>query len=102
MIGGIDLSVPATMTLAAAFVVRQTNGLNSALPAALAGALAAALLIGLANGLLIALARLNALIVTLVMNGVIAGATLLWTGTSCNAPIMTLAWHVADLIRSGQ
>lgn len=85
MIGGIDLSVPATMTLAAAFVVKETNGLNGSLSGALAGVLVAALVIGLVNGILVAVARLNALIVTLAMNGVVAGATLLWTGTSFSA-----------------
>lgn len=85
MIGGIDLSAPAVMTLAAAFVVKQTNGLNGHLGTALAEALAAAVLVGLINGVLVAAARLNALIVTLAMNGVVAGGTLLWTGTSFSA-----------------
>ena len=83
--GGIDLSVPATMTLAAAFVVKQTNGQNGKLSGALAEVLVAALVIGLANGILVAVARLNALIVTLAMNGVVAGGTLLWTGASFSA-----------------
>jgi ribose transport system permease protein len=85
VIGGIDLSVPAVMTLAAAFVVKQTNGLNGHLGVALAEALAAAVLVGLINGVLVATARLNALIVTLAMNGVVAGGILLWTGTSFSA-----------------
>lgn len=79
MSGGIDLSVPAVMALAAAIVVRQTDGADGQLALAVAEAVALAAAIGLVNGLLVAVARLNALIVTLAMGGIVTGAILLWT-----------------------
>jgi ribose transport system permease protein len=82
MTGGIDLSVPAVMTIGAAVIVKQTQGLDSRLLPAILEAVAAGLVVGLANGLLIALFRLNALIVTLAMSSAVMGLIMLWAGTS--------------------
>ncbi len=82
MTGGIDLSVPAVMTLSAGIIVHQTNAINGRLAGAVVIALLVSGAIGLTNGLLIAGAKLNAVIVTLAMSGTIAGVTLLWLGTS--------------------
>ena len=79
MSGGIDLSVPAVMALGGAVVVKQTQGADDELALALVEAIGLAAAIGLVNGLLVAVARLNALIVTLAMNGIVAGAILWWT-----------------------
>lgn len=82
MSGGIDLSVPAVMTFAAAIVVHQTNASNGSLFGALVLAVALCAGIGFINGVLVAYIRLNALIVTLAMNGVVTGVMLLWIGTT--------------------
>lgn len=79
MSGGIDLSVPAIMALGGAIVVKQTQGADDRLALAVAEAILAAAAVGLVSGLLVAVARLNALIVTLAMNGIVTGAILLWT-----------------------
>ncbi len=80
--GGIDLSVPAVMTLAGAVVVKQTQGADGELFVAILEGLAFAAAIGLVNGLLVTFARLNAFIVTLAMGGVVTGLTLLWATTT--------------------
>lgn len=80
MTGGIDLSVPAVMTFAGAIIVSQSNSQNGKLGAAIVLAVVISLVIGLINGLLVAVVKLNALIVTLAMAGVILGVSLLWVG----------------------
>jgi ribose transport system permease protein len=82
MIGGIDLSVPAVMTFTGAILVSQSNSQNGKLGGAIVLAIAIALAIGLINGLLVAVVRLNALIVTLAMATVILGVSLLWVGAN--------------------
>jgi ribose transport system permease protein len=82
MSGGIDLSVPAVMTFAGAIVVSQSNSQDGNLAGAIVVAIVISLLIGLINGLLVAVAKLNALIVTLAMAGVILGVSLLWVGAN--------------------
>jgi len=82
MTGGIDLSVPGTMSLAAVIIVGVGDGANGNLPAAIAIALVAAAIVGLVNGLLVGGLKLNALIVTLavglITNGIVNryGATI--------------------------
>jgi ribose/xylose/arabinose/galactoside ABC-type transport system permease subunit/enoyl-CoA hydratase/carnithine racemase len=80
--GGIDLSIPAVMTLMGAVLVKQSAGHNQDLLTTVALALAVATGIGAVNGVLIAYVRLNALIVTLAMAGTVTGGTLLWAGVS--------------------
>jgi ribose transport system permease protein len=82
MSGGIDLSVPAVMTFGAAIVVHQTNGSDGRLLHAIVLAVVLCGAIGLVNGILVAYLRLNALIVTLSMNGIVTGVMLLWIGTT--------------------
>jgi ribose/xylose/arabinose/galactoside ABC-type transport system permease subunit len=53
MTGGIDLSVPGTMSLAAVIMVGVGDGSNENIGIAVATAIAVAALIGLVNGLLI-------------------------------------------------
>jgi ribose transport system permease protein len=75
MTGGIDLSVPGTMSLAAVLMVGVGDGSNEHIWIAIATALAAASVVGLVNGILIGGFKLNALIVTLavglIVNGVV-------------------------------
>src|SRR5215207_215960 len=53
MTGGIDLSVPGTMSLAAVIIVGVGDGSNELIWVAIATALAAAAVVGLLNGILI-------------------------------------------------
>ncbi|HEX9856355.1 MAG TPA: ABC transporter permease [Acidimicrobiia bacterium] len=73
MTGGIDLSIPGTMSLAAVIVVGVGGGSNENLGIALAAALGAAALVGLVNGILIGALKLNALIVTLAVGQIVIG-----------------------------
>ena len=73
MTGGIDLSVPGTMSLAAAIMVGVGDGSNENIAIAIATAIAVAALIGLVNGLLIGGLKLNALITTLAVGLIVIG-----------------------------
>lgn len=76
MTRGIDLSIPAVITLSSTVLLAVSGGRDEGLAAAIPLALACAAGIGLVNGVLVALFRLNALIVTLAVGAVTAGATL--------------------------
>jgi ribose transport system permease protein len=82
MTGGLDITVAPVMTLCGGIIVRETQGRNSEELRAWLIAVAVALIIGLVNGILIVLLRLNALIVTLAMSGIITGGMLVWTGVT--------------------
>ena len=73
MTGGIDLSVPGTLTLAALITVGVSDQSNDRLGVAILTALGIAGLIGLVNGLLIGGLKLNALIVTLAVGQIVSG-----------------------------
>jgi len=76
MARGIDLSIPAVITLSSTIVLGFSAGNDEAILAAVLGALFFATFIGLINGLLIAVFELNALIVTLAIGAITTGATL--------------------------
>ena len=76
MARGIDLSIPATITLASTIILGVSEGRDDALWPAIAGALGFAIAIGLVNGFLVAVVKLNALIVTLAVGAITSGATL--------------------------
>lgn len=78
--GGIDLSIPATVTLVGIIVLKSASGDNGALLNAVALALVVCLGIGLLNGLLVEVTRLDALVVTLATGQLIAGATRIYRG----------------------
>ncbi len=73
MTGGIDLSVPGTMSLAAVIMVGVGAGADELIPVAVLTALTAAAIVGLVNGLLIGGLKLNALIVTLAVGQLVIG-----------------------------
>jgi len=73
MTGGIDLSVPGTMSLAAVIVVGVGDGSNEHIWVAIATALAAAAVVGLVNGILIGGLKLNGLIITLAVGLIVVG-----------------------------
>ncbi|HEX2152497.1 MAG TPA: ABC transporter permease [Acidimicrobiia bacterium] len=73
MTGGIDLSTPGTVTLAAVIMVGVGQQSDARIGVAILTAVGVAALIGLVNGLLIGGLRLNALIVTLAIGEVVIG-----------------------------
>jgi ribose transport system permease protein len=73
MTGGIDLSVPGTMSLAAVIMVGVGDRADENIWIAIAVALTAAAIIGLVNGLLIGALKLNPLIVTLAVGLIVIG-----------------------------
>lgn len=73
MTGGIDLSVPGTLTLGAMIVVGVGQQADARIGRAILAAIGVGALIGLVNGILIGGLKLNALIVTLAMGQVVAG-----------------------------
>jgi ribose transport system permease protein len=73
MTGGIDLSVPGTMSLAAVIMVGVGDGSNEHIWVAIATAVAAAAVVGLVNGILIGGLKLNGLIITLAVGLIVVG-----------------------------
>jgi ribose transport system permease protein len=73
MTGGIDLSTPGTVTLAAAIMVGVGQSADDRIGLAIVTALAVGAAIGLINGILIGGLKLNALIVTLAVGQVVIG-----------------------------
>jgi ribose transport system permease protein len=73
MTGGIDLSTPGTLTLAAMIMVGVGQQSDERIGVAMLTAIAVAALIGLVNGILIGGIKLNPLIVTLAVGQVVTG-----------------------------
>jgi ribose transport system permease protein len=73
---GIDLSIPAIITLSSTIILGFSGGHDAALVMAVIGALFFATAIGLINGFFVAVLKLNALIVTLAVGAITTGATL--------------------------
>lgn len=76
MARGIDLSVPGIIALSSALILGISGGSDDRMWLAIVVALGAATLIGLINGLLVAVLRLNALIVTMAVGAIMSGITL--------------------------
>jgi ribose transport system permease protein len=70
------LSIPAVITLSSTVILGISAGHDADLFPAIAGALLFAMLVGAATGILVAVFRLNALIVTLAVGAITSGATL--------------------------
>ena len=88
MTGGIDLSVPGSLTLAAVVTVGVGEASDDRLWAALGTALALVALVGLVNGILIAWLGLNALIVTLAVGQIVTGiAFRYYSGVGIQTPV---------------
>jgi ribose/xylose/arabinose/galactoside ABC-type transport system permease subunit len=73
MTGGIDLSIPGTMSLAAVILVGVGQQSDDRIALAILTAIAAAAIVGLVNGILIGGLKLNALIVTLAVGSIVIG-----------------------------
>jgi ribose/xylose/arabinose/galactoside ABC-type transport system permease subunit len=92
MTGGIDLSVPGTMSLAAVLLVGVGQQNDDRVGLALLTAIGAAALIGLLNGVLIGGLKLNALIVTLAVGQVVAGLVFRYGRDFAVQSPVPLAW----------
>ena len=77
--GGLDLSVPCTITLAGVVLTGVTNGSNAAGIWAVPLVLVLGAAIGVINGTGVAVLRISPLIMTLAMNGILQGASLVYT-----------------------
>ena len=77
--GGIDLSMAWTITGAACVFTQISQGRPDMLLPGLAGALAAGLAVGALNEIGVANFRISPIVMTLGMNNVVQGATLLYT-----------------------
>ena len=75
--GNVDLSIPATMTLAGTVAMKVMNGAPGMLPVGLAAALAVGLVVGAANYALIRLLRIPPIIATLSASFLIQ-STAIW------------------------
>jgi ribose transport system permease protein len=101
MTGGIDLSTPGVMTLAALVTVGISGNLDERLPVAIATALGVSLLLGLISGTLVGVLKLNPLIVTLAMGQIIYGAALAYADNVPNeasVPPAFAAWITAPFL----
>jgi ribose transport system permease protein len=72
LVGGVDLSVPWTMTMAA--IITNSLAPSTGLPAAMAVALMASLAVGFVNGLGVSVLAMSPIVMTLAMNGIVNGA----------------------------
>jgi len=73
MARGIDLSVPSIVALSSAVLLGVSGGSDERLWPAVAAAILVAVVIGAVNGALIAVLKLNALIVTLAVGAIVTG-----------------------------
>ena len=80
--GNIDLSVSWTLNLAAIVATSVAAGLNENLPLGLAVGLGIGLIIGLVNGIGVAYLRIPSMVLTLGMNAVLKGITVVYTGSA--------------------
>jgi ribose transport system permease protein len=92
--GGIDLSLPATMTLMGAIVLKQSEGQNDKLLGALVLCAVACVAIGLLNGILVEGLRLNPLVVTLAVGQLVTGYTEVYRGSL--PPVQHVPQNLSD------
>ncbi len=97
--GGLDLSIPGVISLAAVLVTKFPDGDNSSLAPWIAVALACGFLSGLICGIAITRFRVTALVATLAVNALLYGTVLYLTkGTSTEAvPSMLSSFAVGRI-----
>ena len=108
MARGIDLSAPAIIALSSTVLLGVSGGHDDRMAIAIGVALLAAVAVGLVNGLLVALLKLNALIVTLSTGAIVSGVTLcivkVWPQSPrflASSPILAARGFLACRFRSG-
>jgi ribose transport system permease protein len=76
MARGIDLSVPSIIMLSSTILLGVSGGSDENLAIAIIAAIACAALVGVVSGALVAILKLNALIVTLAVGAIVTGITI--------------------------
>ena len=76
MARGIDLSIPAVITLSSSLILGVSGGQDAALGQAIVVALAVSAGVGMINGVLVSNFRLNPLVVTLAVGTIMMGAAI--------------------------
>lgn len=79
---GIDLSVPAIVSLSCAVLLGVSGGSDERLWLGIGAAILAAVLVGAVNGFFVAVLKLNALIVTLATGSIVIGLTISYRETA--------------------
>ncbi|WP_166459600.1 ABC transporter permease [Amycolatopsis pithecellobii] len=98
--GGIDLSLPGTMTWVGAIVLEQPKGADGGLFGAVVLCAGVCVLIGLVNGILVEGLGLNSLVVTLAVGQLVLGCTQLYRGAVPQVqrvPDNLAAWATAGI-----
>lgn len=80
--GNIDLSLPWTITLSAVVATSVAAGQDERLLLGVGAGLAVGILVGLVNGLGVAYLRIPSMVMTLGMNAVLKGITVVYTGSA--------------------
>jgi ribose transport system permease protein len=91
--GGLDLSLPWTIGLCGILLAGMVKGSDAALIYALPAVIAIGALIGLANGAGIVLLGVSPIVMTLAMNGILQGASLVYsngTPDGFSSPLLRL------------
>lgn len=78
--GGIDLSIPSTMTFVGVMILKFSQSENSRLVVACLAAVGVCAVIGLVNGLLVEHLRLNPFVATLAVGQIVAGTARYFRG----------------------
>jgi ribose transport system permease protein len=92
--GGIDLSLPMTMTFMGIVILKVSEGANERLPQALLVGLMICVVIGIINGFLIEVVGLNSFVTTLATGQIFAGATIMYRGVSMNTTKVPEALYI--------
>jgi len=101
MTGGIDLSTPGIMTLAALMTVGIAGRADDRLPIALITALSVSLAIGFVSGFFVGVLKLNPLIVTLAVGQIVNGLMLSYSQKVAHetaVPASFSTWITAPLL----
>jgi ribose transport system permease protein len=80
--GNIDLSLPWTITLSAVLATSVAAGQNDRLILGVAAGIGVGMLVGLVNGIGVAYLRIPSMVLTLGLNAVLKGITVVYTGTA--------------------
>jgi ribose transport system permease protein len=82
LIGNIDLSIPWTITLSAVLATSVAGGQDERLILGVLAGLSVGALVGLVNGIGVAYLRIPSMVMTLGMNAVLKGITVVYTGSA--------------------
>lgn len=80
--GNIDLSIPWTLNLSAVIATSVAAGQDDRLLLGIAAGLSVGVIVGLVNGIGVAYLRIPSMVLTLGMNAVLKGITVVYTGSA--------------------